>query len=345
MHNASDTTYYNVDSIMIYDPSVSYDVLLNDIPSVPFVDYWSGLFSFNKTFLDHLHEKWESCGYADFYEEALSFPPKGLLPTPPNLHGNRTDCSLWVCLQYCVAECRDGAASSCTDADIDSPQNEIYEAAPLVNPCWNVYQVSTICPLLWDVLGFPGSFAYQPEGTDIYFNRTDVQRAINAPIREWEECSNGVLDNDDSPPSGLSVLPRVIEKNQRTVIGHGMLDFILLANGTLMTIQNMTWNGAQGFSKFPEEEFFVPYHEELNLGTLTGAGVQGRYRTERNLTYVEVNLSGHMQPQMAAGAAYRHLEYLLGRVPDLGSRLPFTTQKGDFGNGIGAGGSNATMAL
>lgn len=96
MHNASDSTYYNVDSIMIYDPSVSYDAITNDIPSVPFVDYWSGLFNFNQTFMDHLHEKWESCGYADFYDEALTFPPKGPLPTPPNVDGNNTECSLWV---------------------------------------------------------------------------------------------------------------------------------------------------------------------------------------------------------------------------------------------------------
>lgn len=173
-------------------------------------------------------------------------------------------------------------------------QNEIFNAAPLTNPCWDVYQVATTCPLLWDVLGFPGSFGYLPDGAEIYFNRTEVQKAINAPVQEWEECSSGVLENGDSPPSGLSVLPRVIEKNNRTVIGHGMLDFILLANGTLMTIQNMTWNGAQGFSSYPDDDFFVPYHEELNLGSLGAAGNFGKYRTERGLTFVTVDLSGHM---------------------------------------------------
>lgn len=96
MHNASDTTYYNVDSIMIYDPSVSYDVVTNQVPSVPFVDNWSGLFNFNETFMAHLHEKWESCGYADFYKEALTFPPKGPLPEPPNLDGSDEECLLWV---------------------------------------------------------------------------------------------------------------------------------------------------------------------------------------------------------------------------------------------------------
>jgi carboxypeptidase D len=184
---------------MIYDPSVSYDVVTGDIPAVPFVDYWSNLFTLNDTFMDHLHEKHESCGYKEFMETAMTFPPTGPLPTPPDVDEMDSSCRLF---------------------------NEITDAAMLVNPCWDIYQVATTCPLLWDVLGFPGSFSYQPPGSEIYFNRTDVQKAINAPIQEWEECSNGVLDTDNSPPSGLSVLPRVIEKNKRTIIAHAKLDMV-----------------------------------------------------------------------------------------------------------------------
>lgn len=172
-----------------------------------------------------------------------------------------------------------------------------------------------------------------------------MQRAINAPVQEWAECSDGVLENDTSPPSGLSVLPRVIEKNNRTIIGHGMLDFILLANGTLMTIQNMTWNDAQGFSSYPSNDFFVPYHSELNLGSLAGAGNFGKWHTERGLTFVTIDLAGHMIPQYAPSAAYRQVEYLLGRISDLGVHSDFTTQKGNFGNENIPHGSNATMRL
>lgn len=91
---------------------------------------------------------------------------------------------------------------------------------------------------MWDVLGFPGSFDYEPAPW-IYFNRTDVQKAINAPIQEWDECTAGILNKDTSEPSSYTVLPRVIEKNDRTIIGHGMADFILLVNGTIMAVQNM----------------------------------------------------------------------------------------------------------
>lgn len=86
--------------------------------------------------------------------------------------------------------------------------------------------MATTCPELWDVLGFPGSFDYVPAGASVYFNRTDVQKAINAPVGEWMECQENfpVLVNgtDLSPPSGVSVLPSVIERSKRTIIGHGV---------------------------------------------------------------------------------------------------------------------------
>lgn len=67
-------------------------------------------------------------------------------------------------------------------------------------------------------------------------------------------------------------------------------------NGSLMTVQNMTFNGGQGFSVPPSEweDFFVPYHSELNLGDLAAAGNMGSWHTERGLTLCSVALSGHM---------------------------------------------------
>jgi len=65
---------------------------------------------------------------------------------------------------------------------------------------------------------------------------------------------------------------------------------VLLANGTLMMIQNMTWNGLQGFQTKPADPFFVPYHDDPQLGTLAGAGVFGTTHTERGLT-----VSRHIQ--------------------------------------------------
>ncbi|KAK3714519.1 hypothetical protein LTR37_007825 [Vermiconidia calcicola] len=308
MHNETDTEYYDIRGVLFYDPTTTYSVIEDQIPTVPFVDYWNPLFSFNDTYMDDIRQRADECGYTEFMETAMTFPPTGPLPLPPHVNGPKSGgkCDIW---------------------------GEVISAAQAINPCWDIYQVATTCPLLWDVLGFPGSFEYEPAPW-IYFNRTDVQKAINAPIGEWMECSGGVLETDNSPPSALSVLPRVIEKNDKTIIGHAMLDFILIVNGTIMMIQNMTWNGEQGFSTPPSEwnDFYVPYHSELNLGSIAGAGVFGQWWEERGLTFSTIDLAGHMVPQYAPSAAYRQVEYLLGRIESLGEVSDFTTQRGNFGN-------------
>jgi carboxypeptidase D len=89
-----------------------------------------------------------------------------------------------------------------------------------------------------------------------------------------------------------------------------MLDFLLIANGSLATIQNMTWNGKQGFQTAPSSSlnFYVPYHQSLGAilheieyqpipsvpqTDVAGAGLLGVTHTERGLTFVTVNGAGH----------------------------------------------------
>jgi carboxypeptidase D len=75
----------------------------------------------------------------------------------------------------------------------------------------------------------------------VYFNRKDVKAAIHAPVDDvWELCSavSKVFPKGDaSLPSAFTVLPNVIEKNKRTVIAHGRLDFLLIAEGTRIVLQ------------------------------------------------------------------------------------------------------------
>ncbi|MDI1485482.1 MAG: hypothetical protein OHK93_000620 [Ramalina farinacea] len=296
MLNTNNTKYYDVEAIMIYDPSTSTGAVQEQIPAAAYVDAYAPLFSFNKSFTDYIHTTAASCGYTDFLNKYLVYPPPGPLPSPPTSNETTDTCDLW---------------------------DDILNAVFLINPCFDIYEITTTCPLLWDVLGFPGSFDYLPTGAEIYFNRTDVQQAINAPL------------------IGLSVLPSVIERLNRTIIGHGALDYILIANGTLLMIQNMTWNGAQGFQSPPTDEFYVPYHTLQDPATLAGAGVFGTTTTERGLTFVYTELSGHMIPQYAPSAAYRQVEFLLGRIGSLSEVSSFTTDP----DGANGNGGNATMRV
>lgn len=68
----------------------------------------------------------------------------------------------------------------------------------------------------------------------LYFDRTDVKKAIHAPLDvDWAECSNINVfpEGDNSLPSSFAALPNVIEKSNRSVIVHGLADFILIAEG------------------------------------------------------------------------------------------------------------------
>ncbi|KAK0635746.1 Alpha/Beta hydrolase protein [Bombardia bombarda] len=310
MLDAEDKTYYNMSGMLIYDPVIATDELQEPIPAVQFVDYFAGLFPFNDTFKADLKARDKKCGYSDFVEKYLVYPPKGNIPLPlPGTDANGTTLDECWNIYY-----------------------DIFDAALLVNPCFDIYQIATTCPLLWDVLGFPGSLEYLPNGTTLYFDRPDVKAAIHAPANvTWEECSSDdvfVGGRDGSPPSNLKVLPNVIDKTQNVIIGHGALDMILLANGTLLGIQNMTFGGKLGFQERPDEPFYVPYNDITTLESLAAGGVFGTTHTERGLTYVGIDLSGHMIPQYAPSAAFRHLEFLLGRVDCMNCTTPFTIDTG-----------------
>lgn len=228
--------------------------------------------------------------------------------------------------------------------------DDIYAAIFLVNPCFNIYHLTDFCPYLWDQLEFPSLAGPDNDYNRNYFNRSDVQAQLHVPPTDYFVCAGGenlFPHGDKSVPSALGPLPSVIERTNNTIIGHGLLDFLLFANGSLITIQNMTWNGAQGFQTRPSksQNFYVPYHQSLGVieelaesaiphvqpqYDTAGAGWQGTWHTERGLTFSTVNLAGHEIPQYVPGASYRHLEFLLGRIENLGVIGDYTTQTGNF---------------
>ncbi|CCM04963.1 uncharacterized protein FIBRA_07160 [Fibroporia radiculosa] len=97
-------------------------------------------------------------------------------------------------------------------------------------------------------------------------------------------------------------MPGLIEKSERVVLVQGLVDFLLISEGARIAIQNMTWNGAQGFQTPIENDTLV----------VPGFGALGTAHSERGLTYYEVQLSGHMIPQYAPWSALHIMQYLMG---------------------------------
>ncbi|KAI1789184.1 alpha/beta-hydrolase [Ganoderma leucocontextum] len=276
----------NLKGAWIADPTLSWNLVQQEIPALRFAQANQNVFPFNSTFWETLQNISDSCGYTD-YLDTVTYPPADLLPLPVG-----------------------GAIDNTTGAVNTKPECEIHDLIQLVagelNPAFDVYRVTDMYPSPWSVLGFP-----QSTQEFIYFNRTDVQDAINAPNMNWEICSwpvyvdpaTGGPGDDQSLPSALSVLPNVIEKSERVAIVHGLADFILVAEGTRIAIQNMTWDGTQGFQSPIEEENFL----------VDNMGIAGNMHTERGLTYVEFYYSGHMTPQFVPWAAYQTIAYVLGK--------------------------------
>lgn len=61
-----------------------------------------------------------------------------------------------------------------------------------------------------------------------YFNQSSVQQAIHAPPTNYLVCGDDTLGlrNDQSVPSALGPIPRVIERTNNVIIGHGWLDYL-----------------------------------------------------------------------------------------------------------------------
>ncbi|TFY81154.1 hypothetical protein EWM64_g2853 [Hericium alpestre] len=254
--------------IWIADPSLTYDAVQEEIPALRFAQANQNVFPFNSSFWAELQTISDECGYTDYLDKFVTYPPKGQLP----LVGTN------------------GTFRTTRECDI---YDLIVDEVSILNPAFDIYRVTEAWPVPWSVLGFPRSTQ-----EFVYFNRTDVQDAIHAPHIVWEACANGDVyinattgrgGRDQSIPSTLSVLPNVIEKSERVAIIHGLADFILVAEGTRIAIQNMTWGGAQGFQNPIENETF----------TVKDIGVYGNTHEERGLTYVEFYYSGHMTPRRA----------------------------------------------
>lgn len=281
------------------------------MPTLPFIQKNNNMFGLNDTFMAQIAELDKKCGYAEYREKYLTYPPSGLQPPTFFNYSSPVD-------------------EACDIFDM------VINAGLAVNPCSNVYEITTQCPIPADVLGFPTDIAYSYRGQPVYFDRTDVKKAMHAPLHvEWAECSAGDVFLGNSGPMAngdLSldpiqhVLPQVIEATNRVLVSNGDLDMIVLNNGTLLSIQNMTWNGNMGFQSQPSTPIVITlpdlqYGPAFIANGMPGLdnpqGTMGTQHFERGLMWAQTALSGHMQPQYQPRSSYRHLQWLLGHIETL----------------------------
>ena len=300
---------------LVYDPVIGQFVYTQEeVVAVPFVEANAAFFAFNETFMDSIKSLDESCGYAALREEYFTFPPPGNQPAKYFNFTSEANCDIFTLIDNAALE---------------------------LNPCFDIYEINQQCPLLWDVLSFPTQLVYTAAGADTYFNRSDVKKALHAPESvSWSECTDQAVfvggnkdgsyytggpegEGDLSSDPIQKVLPQVIEATNRVLVSNGDFDMIIITNGTLMSIQNMTWNGKLGFQEKPATPIDIAIPDLVYASTFEAngyggydgpQGIMGVQHFERGLMWAETFLSGHMQPEFQPRVTYRHLEWVLGRI-------------------------------
>ncbi|KAE9991570.1 hypothetical protein EG327_011472 [Venturia inaequalis] len=288
MLDKNDTSYYNVQGTMIIDPAINSDVALVEIPMLSYAQYWQPLLRLNDTFIAKIQKYANDIGYTKFYQDYFTFPRTEHMPIPPNVE------------------------------ETNSPlRGMIQGAAVLLNPCFNVYHITDTCPKPYDPLSEDD---WKPSDPPTYFNRTDVQIAIHAPLGKFSVCGGKNFatkdGRDNAPKSIFTTLPKVFDRTPRNLVVGGALDMLIPSNGTLFSLQNTTWRGSLGFSKPPRQKLIIPAPtgQSSSPNDPGASGEMGRWVSERGVTFVDVDGAGHEVPQHNPSAALRLLEVLLGRM-------------------------------
>lgn len=311
MIDKHDKTHFDLSGALVYDPCIgAYDYSQEEAVTLPFVLENNAILGLNESFIAQIAALDKSCGYAEYRDKYLTFPPHGIQPEAFFNYDTEANCDVF---------------------------DDTFYAALDLNPCFNIYHITDACPIIPDVLGFPGSLEITTPGLPIYFDRADVKAAMHAPDINWNECSVGPVfvgstgpDDNFQQDSSLDpiqhVLPKVIEHTNRVLVSNGDLDFVIITNGTLLAIQNMTWNGKLGFQSKPSTPIVITEPDLVYAAAFTAngyGGVDGPQGTmgiqhfERGLMWAETYQSGHMQPEYQPRSSYRHLQWVLGRINEL----------------------------
>lgn len=276
--NPSSVAYYDLRGALIYDGVIgAYKSVQQDMTVVPYMQAhpadFANIPASTRSSLESAHK---SCGFDTFISNYKTFPPPGVQPPVTSSY----NCNLF---------------------------NQAYQASLSANPCFNVYLTTQTCPSPADPL--------QPDSGTAYFNRDDVKAALHAPANTaWDICTSQSVflgrgagrDGDLSLDPIQSVLPKVLEKTNRVLVANGDLDMVIITDGSLLAIQNMTWGGQLGFQTKPSTPINIP-----------NQGNKGIQHVERGLMWTEIFQSGHMGPQHDATVAYRQLQWVLGQIESL----------------------------
>lgn len=316
--NNQDSFPLDVQSMVIGDGSFGNAAAMATISIGKYLKSQKSVIGMPDDVLAVFTEASETCGFNDILEQ-VQYPPEGKIAIPGNPEG------------LDMKRRRDLAAvyAGAYDTHPTTPEdvrNSIYSSR--YGPCaifstamdylstranrtcgYDVYDISHDCTTIDEF-----------ELISEYFGRADVQAALNvlpsasnassAPM-PYASCSQailGILLSGQAPqPPVYSLLPELVTSHNISLhIYWGEYDMLLNHFGAELVLQNMTWNGEQGFSSPITRSFYAdnaappPSHSSSAGKQKTPPGTcapsipeAGKWISERGVTFHRFHGAGH----------------------------------------------------
>lgn len=121
MLDANDTAHFNISGILVYDPCIgNFDYVQEEVVAYPHIEANWNLYGFNQTVMAALKQLHQQCGYEEYINKYMAFPPSGAQPA---VFWNSSDPANQTCDVFNLA----------------------LEEVLNINPCFNPYEIVR-CP-------------------------------------------------------------------------------------------------------------------------------------------------------------------------------------------------------
>lgn len=288
----------NLRSIAIGNGAIGNSIAMSDVAAGAYLKEMASDLRISQNVVDTFSHADHICGIDSVLEDAAKYPPQAHFKIPPalqNATGFRGD-------EECDIQPKDAKAvltsilnSTCYGRCSTYATARDHIAAIRETQCFSMYNINYDC-----------STPNPLRPLTVYLNRPDVQTALNIfPSHHYQPCNQTLLDSlfelsiQPVPPTE-SILPAILTTHRIPVhIYQGKLDMVINHVAVELALQNMTWNGAQGFQRRPDTPFGsrIRLDEHAETEGPWKDRAAGVWRSERGLTYHLFHDAGHGLPR------------------------------------------------
>lgn len=301
---SNDSLTLHLRSMSLGDGSWGNAAAMSSVTMGAYIHSQAHLLKLPKSILSVFTAADRKCGFDDVLDQASTYPSKGKIHIPGNPENFNYKFQRRDMTPVLEAEC-DIQPSNSAEVNASIFNSTCYGPCATFStaldymatvsdagtgpPCFDIYDIHHNCsaisplPLL-----------------ATYFSRNDVQSALHVKNSgSYSACNSTILNTllaAQSPtPPEYSILPKLITAHNVSLhIYSGEWDMLINHVGTELSIQNMTWNGKQGFERKPSKSFLAddaaPDSAKKMSHSPAPAGI---WAAERGVSYHLFREAGH----------------------------------------------------